>query len=163
MGVYMDYKTGQAIKAGIIGGIILAFFVFLNIGTDIISTNVNEVVGIFGCCIFLAEIIIMVGLGALAAHYAATELRSLRDGAFVGGIAGLIAGIIMSIAEAIGAFLQPLVNPAMLDKIPGIGSEVISVLAGGMAIICCAPVIVIICIVLGAVGGAIYASLKLHL
>ena len=98
MGKLMELKYIQAIKAGVIGGVILAVCMLVRLFIDIISTNSYSYVpgvssglmgmGLLSCCIFIVEIIVLVGTGALAVQMARSLVVKMDEAAMVGAAIG---------------------------------------------------------------------------
>jgi hypothetical protein len=155
------------LKAGLIGGAIVA---------------VLQLVGIIpipcvGCFICLLGWATYVGAGVLAAYWLPIP-RSAGDGAGAGAIAGVLTGIIGGIFGMIAAALQFAITgssaaitqmpPELLDLFgdmdidPGMfftrGSVTIGAVLGISAICCVGSMV--IAAALGAIGGAVFASMQ---
>jgi hypothetical protein len=166
MGKFMEAKYMQAIKAGIIGGVILAVCMLVTLFLDIIRSNTYvglNGLGLVGCCIFIFEIILLVGTGALAVQMARSLVVKLDEAAVIGAIAGALAGLIGTIMQVIVAVVRPwLTNVSAYSSFSpsdyGIGASTFSMLTGVVgAAICCGPMLIIAGAILAAIGGAIYA------
>ena len=161
----MEAKYLQAIKAGVIGGVILAVCMLVTLFIDIINSNTYvglNGLGLVGCCIFLLEIIVLLGTGALAVQMAKSLVVKMDEAAVVGAIAGALAGLIGTIMQVVLAVVRPwLVNTSSYSDLYNYSqfdNGVISTLGGvGISIICCGPVLIIAGAILAAIGGAIYA------
>ena len=170
----MEAKYVQAIKAGIIGGVILAVCMLVNMFIGIINSNSYSGVpdisaglmglGLLSCCIFLVEIVILAGTGALAVQMAKSLVVKLDEAAVVGAIAGAIAGLIGTVIQVISAVVTPWLSnvSSYSNYYPygnyGLGSSTFSMVTGLVgAVICCGPVLIIVGAILAAIGGAIYA------
>lgn len=152
-------QTG--LKAGLIGGAIVA---------------VLQLVGIIpvpcvGCFILLLGWATYVGAGVLAAYWLPTP-RSAGDGAGAGAIAGVVSGIIGGIFGMIASGIQFAIrggSAAVLSQIPqefldalteiGLDPAMFTSIGAvlGIGAFCCVLGMVIAA-VLGAIGGAIFAS-----
>jgi len=168
----MEPKYVEAIKAGIIGGVILAALQVVNtaltllnvVNVDKFSTDPNAAIngglglGIaaIGCCLCLLYILVLGGTGALAVRMTRMMLRDLNDAIITSALAGAVAGIIWGVIAAILSMLQSLVKPDYSGALSGVGG---SLFAGVCGIICCLPIGLVIGIILAIVGGAIYYSL----
>ena len=176
----MDAKYIQALKAGIIGGILVAACIMVNLIIDIISSRMNSVgtLGMATCCVWIIMVIIMAGTGALAVYYARTLIAKLEDAIILGGLAGAIMGIIATVMQIVVAVLRPWLVTSYVSEYysslfpdlyqysqyGGLGSNLgqsVSGVIGGIC--CCGPAFIVIGVVLAAIGAAIYASMKLKL
>ncbi|WP_424357893.1 hypothetical protein [Methanocella sp. MCL-LM] len=163
----MELKYSQAIKAGIVAGVIMIILIVLNSAVGIIGTWTTSLVSLGSCCIFIVEILVLVGAGALAVRFAAMGLKDLNDALIVGAVAGFVTGIMAAIMAVIVAFVSPFlmgtyyVGTEAEDLAAGLGIAGISSMAGGMSsLCCCAPSWIVVSIVLGLIGAAVYYSLK---
>lgn len=174
MGNVMEAKYTQAIKAGIIGGVILAACMLVNLFIEIINTDISAFtgLGLLSCCIFLVEIIVLLGTGALAVKMATSLVAKLDESLIVGGMAGAIAGLIGTIIQVVGAVIRPWLSNTSsymnyYNYYPydyGVGSSVLSMFGGVVgAACCCGPMLIIIGAVIAAIGGAIYAVVVLKI
>jgi hypothetical protein len=165
----MELKYMQAIKAGIIGGVILAVCMLVTLLLDIINSH-NYVgltgTGMVGCCVFIFEIIALLGTGALAVQMAKSLVLKLDEAAVVGALAGALSGLIGTIMRVVIAVVRPwLVNTSSYTDIYnysqydyGVGTSALSMLTGVVgAVVCCGPMLIITGAILAAIGGAIYA------
>ncbi len=159
----MEAKYNAAIKAGVIGGVLLA-----------ICAIISLIIGLFpalsclaGLCLFILVIVIALGTGALAVMYATGTITKLVDAIVVSAVAGAVAGVIYAVVQVVIAFIQPFLNIGEYSYTSDIGSilagNAIGSAAGGMFTCICAPVTVVIVIILAIIGGAIYGLLKLKL
>lgn len=165
----MEAKYLQAIKAGVIGGVVLAVCMLVTLFIDIINSNTYvglNGLGLVSCCIFLLEIIVLLGTGALAVQMAKSLVVKMDEAAVVGAIAGALAGLIGTIMQVVLAVVRPwLVNTSSYSDLYnysqydyGIGTSALSMLTGVVgAVICCGPMLIIAGAILAAIGGAIYA------
>lgn len=163
----MELKYSQAIKAGVIAGIIMIILVVLNNTVSIIGTWTTSLIGLASCCVFLVEIVVLLGAGALAVRFAAPDLKDLNDAGIAGAVAGVVTGIMAAIMSVIMAFVAPFlmgtyyVGTDVEDIASGLGIAGISSIAAGMSsLCCCAPFWIVVSIVLGVIGAAIYYSVR---
>ncbi|HEY3421929.1 MAG TPA: hypothetical protein VGK13_02140 [Methanocellaceae archaeon] len=157
----------QAIKAGVIGGVILAACMLVTLLIDIINSNTYvglTGLGLVGCCVFILEIIVLLGTGALAVQMAKSLVVKLDEAAVVGAIAGALAGLIGTVMQVIVAIVRPWVtNVSSYSDVYnysqyGVGSSALSMFTGVVgAVICCGPMLIIAGAIIAAIGGAIYA------
>ncbi len=169
----MEVKYLQAIKAGIIGGVILAACMLVNLAIQIINSNISTFtgLGLVSCCVFLVEIIVLLGTGVLAARMAGSFITKMEESLIVGGIAGAIAGLIGTIIQVIGAIVKPwLTNTSYLDYSNyypsnyGVGSSIGSMFSGlFISVCCCGPALVVMGAIIAAIGAVIYAVLVLKI
>jgi hypothetical protein len=157
------------LKAGLIGGAIVAVL-------QLVEIIPISCVGFFICLLGWAT---YVGAGVLAAYWLPIP-RSAGDGAGAGAIAGVVAGILGGIfgmivsaiqfallggAEAVAQIPQEIVDIlealglGNMDIDPGMltGGAATIVSMIGFSVICCIGGMVIAA-VLGAIGGAVFAS-----
>lgn len=163
----MELKYSQAIKAGIIAGIIMIILIVLSNVLTIIGTWTLGVIGWASCCLWIVELLVLVGAGALAARFAAAGLKDLNDALVVGAIAGFVTGIMAAIMSIIVAFVSPFlmgtyyVGTEAEDLAAGFGVAGITSMFGGMySLCCCAPSWIVVSVVLGLIGAAVYYSIK---
>jgi hypothetical protein len=97
----------------------------------------------------------------------AKGLDKLTDAAVVAALAGALAGLIYGVVNVIIAFLRPVIEfGTMVDSSDIVGGIALGSLfggAGGVGTCLCAPVWLIVIAVVAAIGGAVYASMKLNL
>lgn len=161
----MEAKYMQAIKAGVIGGVILAVGMLINLFISIITSNLSAFtgLGLVSCCIFLLEIVVLIGTGALAVKMAGPLVTKLGDAIAIGAVSGAVAGLIGTVVQVVDAVVRPSLTsvPSYIDYYGtdyGVGTSVLSSLgAMGATICCCGPALIIIGAVLAAIGAAIYA------
>jgi hypothetical protein len=151
------------LKAGLIGGVILLLL-------DVVIQ-----IPILGCCGWFLTLFAYIGIGAMAAHYTARPRntgKATKDGAiaavvaaFFGGVFNFIFGLMrVAVLQAAGqgdilAQIPPELRYQLRDM--GISPEFFGGI-GGVSVcnsVCCLTGIFIAAI-LGAIGGAIYASMK---
>ena len=175
----MEAKYLQAIKAGVIGGIVIAACVLINFLVEVIQSMSLALagIGLIVCCVWILMVIVLVGTGALAVFFARALVVKLEEAVIVGVVAGIIAGIIATIMQVIVAVVRPwLVNSNIYNYSSvynqysqygignGLGSNLGQSTVGVLAsLCCCGPAFIVIGAVLAAIGAAIYASLKLKL
>jgi hypothetical protein len=148
---FTESTYNHAIKAGIIGGIVLAALAFINLAFQI-------VVGIFSglsggsCCYWLLSLLVMLGVGALTVMFARHRLHSVLDAVVASLLAGAVAGAIDGVVRIIVDMIRP-----------GFTGSIWGFVHGEVTTIICAPVTIIAYIVLvaiiAAIGGALYGSL----
>jgi hypothetical protein len=163
----MELKYSQAIKAGIIAGIIMIILIVIRESLTIIGSWTTDLLGLGSCCIFLIEVLVLVGAGVLAVRFAAAGLKDMNDALIAGAVAGFVTGIMAAIMSVIMAFVGPFlmgtyyVGTEAEDIASGLGIAGISSLAGGMSsLCCCAPFWIVVSVVISAIGAAIYYSIK---
>jgi len=151
------------LKAGLIGGGVLALLTILtNLGT-LLSPEVSIIVS---CCLCIPILLAYPGTGALAAYWL-TPPRTAGDGAKEGALAGVIAGaidgvvsVILSLITGASAYQQVLSQllPEMLEE-TGLSSLFTT---GGMTALNCVVGIcgILWAVAMGAAGGAILAAAK---
>lgn len=150
----------SGLKAGLIGA-----------GVGIVFGLLSLIPAI-GCCFNLAMFLVYVLAGVLAALWI-PPIRSAGAGAAQGAIAGLITGIGSSVVGVIRALIfavkggMPIdpttmeqleksgieIDPAVWEFTTGTGGAVLS------GVICCVGGLAM-GVILGAIGGAIFASVK---
>ena len=96
--VRMMDRFDHAIRAGIIGGIVLVVLSFL--GTIFTFCGLNIVLG-------LLAIITAAGTGALAARFAHRHIGGLTEAIVLSGMAGGIAGAIDGILQVVLSLIRP--------------------------------------------------------
>jgi hypothetical protein len=164
----MESKYVEAIKAGIIGGVILAALELIsNLASllnfikveDIPTGATPELTGAvmtaaaFGCCICLLYIVVLAGTGALAVRMNKGLLRDLNDAVANSAFAGAVAGLIWGVIGVILGILSPLIKPEYTSATSKLGGSLFSGICG---VICCLPAALVIGAVIAIVGGAIY-------
>lgn len=164
----MEAKYNAAIKAGVIGSILLAGYAVLQLLLNIVSGLVSIPLGMTCWCLWLPVLIILGAVtGAMAVNFASKVVTKLVDGIIVAAVAGAIAGVISVIIAVVIAFLAPLLNIDIYKIAPNFGLAIpvaLSMSAFWGSIAClCAPVYVIIIIIMAVIGGAIWGALKLKL
>ena len=163
----MELKYSQAIKAGVIAGIIMIILILISEALTIIGTWTTGLLSLGSCCIFLIEIVVLLAAGAFAVRFAAAGLKDMNDALVTGAVAGFVTGIMTAIMSVIMAFVAPFLmgtNYVGTDTesiATGLGIAGISSLSAGAAsLCCCAPTWIVVSVVLGAIGAAIYYSIK---
>lgn len=167
----MEPKYMEAIKAGIIGGVLLAglelvsmLITLLNvIRVKDIPTNANAVkagigLGIvaLGCTLCLLYIIILTGTGAIAVRMTKALLRDLSDAIVTAAAAGAVAGLIWGATSIVFRILSDIISPNHGTIASKLGSGATSGICG---VICCLPAQIVLGIVLTIIGGALYYGL----
>jgi len=164
----MEAKYVEAIKAGIIGGVVIGFCIILTLIVSVIATSSTAftALGALNCCIFILIVILLVGVGALGVRMASAHVTTLKDALIVSAVAGAVAGVISAIVYVVDSIVSPLLvhtevyniygsygyTPASLSALGAIGS-----------VCCCGPAVLVISVILAVIGGAIYAALILKL
>ena len=156
----MELKYSQAIKAGVIGGIVIIMLILLMLAVSVVSMSMGSAVTMANCCVWLVVLIAMVAIGAIATHFARAGLRDLNDSLITGAVSGAIAsilGTIFMVLEYVAvAYLFPAayssINPVLTSYTPGV--------AGLLLSCCCGPFLIMASAVTGAIGGAIYYLAK---
>jgi hypothetical protein len=168
----MDAKYNAAIKAGVIGGILLAGYVVLQLLVNVVNTftslpGINILIIICGCLWWVVLVVLAAGTGAMAVNFASKVVTKLTDGLIVAAIAGVIAGIIYAVVAVVIGFITPLlkVGPYLSTSDLGVMLEQIAAVAAvaGVAVCICAPLWLVIIVILAVIGGAIWGALKLKL
>jgi len=161
----MEAKYNAAIKAGVIGGVLLAVYAVIMFVINLITWNAwVPGLGILqtGCgCLFWPVIIVIgAGTGALAVKFAASLLTKLTDAIIVSAASGAIAGLIYAVIAIVTNIITPLLTSYYTDLgLGGLGGSAFAGICG----ILCLPVYIIIVAILAAIGGAIYGALQLKL
>lgn len=158
----MEAKYNQAIKAGIIGGIVLIILALVDAGVTLSGVGVLQA-GL-GCIVFLLVILAAGSTGALAVKYARESLKSLGDACGVAAISGLIAGVLYAIAGMLTSVVTAAAAEAQVTKIMSMWGVPASygnygAGPGWVGQCCCEPFIVLIVVILAVIGGALYAAL----
>lgn len=155
------------LKAGLIGGAVLAFI-------GLLLTFFGQSVGL-GCGFTLLALLAFAGTGALTAYWM-PPIREAGRAAGQGAGAAVLAQAIGGIAFTIFGFIQTslvdtadvisTIDPALLDQMVEMGVDVQvleSMLGPAGALLsgsfCCVGGLIFAAI-LGAVGGALYAAIK---
>jgi hypothetical protein len=167
----MQSKYIAAITAGIVGGILLAAYAIIGFVLELAAWNmsipgVGAASGACGCLLIPAILVIALATGVLAVMWA-KGLEKLADAAIIAALAGALAGLIYGVIAVIIAFLRPVIEfGTSVDSSDLVGGLALGSLfgAGGGVLACvCAPVWLVAVAIVAAIGGAIYASLKLKL
>ena len=155
------------LKAGLIGGAVLSLLYLVSIPLG----------GTLVCCcgVFLAYLLACGGTGALAAQWLPTPRdagKGAGQGALAAGLAGLIGGAVNAVAVLIqsaaidSAEIVSQIPAESLDALRELGistdvlessSGIVGGLLGGG---CCCATGVIVALILGAIGGAIWAAMR---
>ncbi len=162
----MQAKYNAAIKAGVIGGLVLAAYAVLQVVIGILP-GVNVLTTVCGCLLIPFVIAIAVVTGALAVKYGAGAITRWADALVAAAVAGAIAGVIYGVVIVVVAFVSPLLNISSYTDTTDIGAELASNLGvsaiAGTATCLCAVVWLVAIIILAVIGGAIWGALKLKL
>jgi hypothetical protein len=155
----MEAKYGEAVKAGIFGGIIAAilFVAVILIGiywTDVTWFTLGELL----VWVLLGAIMLLTGV--LSVAWSAQRLGNVDEAAIgaslAGGIAGIIGALVFAIAMAIIQFFLQYNFLADLGRFEVLAARTtLSMVCGGIAC-CLLPFIVLAAIILAAIGGWIY-------
>ena len=168
----MEAKYNAAIKAGVIGGVLLAGYVVLQLLLNIVNgftslPGMNLLILACGCLWWAVLIVIGAGTGAMAVNFAAKAITKLVDGIIVSAVAGAIAGLIYAVVNVVVAFITPFLSVGSYINTSDLGGQLaggaIGSAAAGTVTCLCAPVWVVIIIILAMIGGAIWGALKLKL
>jgi hypothetical protein len=91
----------------------------------------------------------------------------MNDALITGAVAGFVTGIMAAIMSVIMSFVRPFLMGTYYtgteaeDIASSLGIAGISSFAGGMtSLCCCAPFWLVVSVVLGVIGAAIYYSIK---
>jgi hypothetical protein len=155
----VDPKYVAAIKAGIIGAVILAVLALINNVIDFI--NIRGL-GFLPCCLFIVEIVLLLGVGALAVNMAPGLIKKLEEALVSGAIAGAITLILAGIVGIILGFLFAMLKATTYDltrPIQGMPELPHWGLFAGICAVCCLPIVLVIVGVIGAIVGAIGAAI----
>jgi hypothetical protein len=167
----MEPKYVEAIKAGIIGGVILAVLQLISELLSLLNvvkvedytysatptiTGAMATAAIFGCGICILYIVVLAGTGAMAVRMSKGLLRDLNDAVVNSAFAGAVAGLIWGITGIILGILSPMIKPEYTSAASKLGGSLISGICG---VICCLPASLVIGAVIALIGGAIYYEL----
>jgi hypothetical protein len=168
----MESKYVEAIKAGIIGGVILAALELLsNLGSllniikvEDLPTEANPTItgavmaaAVFGCCICFLYLIVLAATGAIAVRMTKGSLRDLSDAVVNAAFAGAVAGLLWGVISIILRILTDIISPNHATLASKFGTSAASGICG---VICCLPAQIIIGAVIALIGGAIYYELS---
>ena len=166
----MEPKYVEVIKAGIIGGIILAALELISnivsllkvVRVEDLPTEANPTltgavitVALFGCCICILYIVVLAGTGALAVRMSKGLLRDMNDAVISSALAGAVAGLIWGVVSVVLRFLVSIVNSENTTIATKFGEGI----ASGTCGVCCLPVEIIIGAIIALIGGALYYAL----
>ncbi len=161
----MEAKYNAAIKAGVIGGILLAAYAVIMFVINLITWNawvpgLDFLQSGCGCLLWPVVIVLSAGTGALAVKYAASLLTKLQDALMVSALAGAVAGLIYAVITIVIAVITPVLTSIYTDVgLSGLGGSAFAGICG----IICLPVYIVIVAIIAAIGGAIYGALQLKL
>ena len=169
----MKSKAIAALSAGLAGGVILAAYDLITLALSLVflymnNKGVETVTGVCGCLSYPVAIAVALGVGVLAVMWAKNVLTTLADAAIAAALAGALAGLIYGVVSVAVAFLVPLiVSSSVADSTDYVGSLAVGsffgVASGVENLCCCAPMWLVAIAILAAIGGVIYASVKLKL
>jgi hypothetical protein len=160
-----------AIKAGIIGGLLLAGLELLTTLTTLLNlikvedipTDANAIKAGVGmglvaldCALCLLYILVLTGTGAMATRMTRAMLRDISDAVATAAVAGAVAGLIWGVIAIVFRILTDIISPNHATVRSKVGSVAASGICG---VICCLPAQIIIGIVLAIIGGALYYGL----
>jgi len=158
----MEDKYNQAIKAGVIGGILFIVLSIVDMGVNLLGIWTLQLA--LACLLLLLAILIGAGTGALAVKFARPSLHNLTDACGVAAIAGLIAGVIYAVMRMVAAFVNAAATREMADNI--LNSYGLPAYYGNYGVgqglagqCCCAPFVVALVVIVAVIGGAMYAAL----
>jgi hypothetical protein len=155
----MEAKYGEAVKAGITGGILAAILFVAVILIGIFVTNVTWfTLGEFLVWILLAGVMLLTGV--LAVSWGRELIANVDEAAIAaslaGGIAGFIGSLVFAVAVAVTQFFLEYDFLADLGRFEVLTvRSTLSLVCGGAAC-CLLPVIMLAAIVLAVIGGWIY-------
>ncbi len=167
----MQAKYIAAISAGIVGGVLLAVYAIVAFVLELVNWSmsvpgVGTAAGACGCLTIPAILVIALAAGVLAVMWA-KGLEKLADAAIIAALAGALAGLIYGVVMVVIAFLRPVIEfGTAVDTSDLAGGLALGSLFGGASGVgtcCCAPVWLLIIAIVAAIGGAVYASVKLKL
>lgn len=176
----MQDKYVQAIKAGVICGILLAVIAVsvLMIGRFVLSPPLENMIGQYENTgawpldlsgyppeIFISGLLFVIAVmlgcyiffasGVLAAWLITPLIKDKNDVLVPGAISGAITGVIPGLVWVVTTFILNIIDPVpgygMKDVVYGIGAE----------LICCSPVILVLSIVIAVAGTLAYTVLKI--
>jgi hypothetical protein len=155
----MDTKYGEAVKAGVIGGVLLAILFVAVIVIGLMVTNVTWfTLGELLVWVLLGAVMLLTGVLAVAGS--AQRLGNVDEAAMsaslAGGIAGFIGAFVFAIALAVIQFFLEYNFLADLGRFEVLAARTtLSLVCGGIGC-CLLPFIVIAAVILAAIGGWIY-------
>lgn len=155
----MEAKYGEAVKAGVIGGVLLAILFVAVIVIGLMVTNVTWfTLGEFLVWVLLGAVMLFTGV--LAVTMSGQRIANVDEAAIgaslAGGIAGFIGALVFAIALAVIQFFLQYNFLADLGRFEVLAARTtLSLVCGGIAC-CLLPFIMIAAIALAALGGWIY-------
>ena len=155
----MEAKYGEAVKAGIFGGILAAILFVAVILIGIYWTDVTWfTLGEFACWVLLAGVMLLTGV--LAVGWSRERFANIDEAALgaslAGGLAGFIGALVFALAVAVTQFFIG------YDFLAGMGRFEVLAVRSSLSLICGSaacfllPVIMLAGIILAAIGGWIY-------
>jgi hypothetical protein len=155
----MEPKYGEAVKAGIFGGILAAILFIAVILIGIYWTDVTWfTLGEFAVWILLAGVMLLTGVLAVgwAREHISTVDEAAMGAALAGGIAGFIGALVFAVAIAVTQFFIGYDFLANMGRFEVLATRsLLSLVCGGLSC-CLLPVIMLGAIILAAIGGWIY-------
>ena len=157
----------HGLKAGVIGGIGALLLVIAGVVVELIPQ-----LAVLSCCVTILYLVLWLGVGVLAAFFAAKQAPlTTSDATTAGATAGLVTGIIGGLLEMIASGITALVrSPAeVLQQIPpeqlrsleelGIDPQLFAspLFSVGTTFVCCCLFGSVVAAALGAIGGLLYA------
>ena len=155
------------LKAGLIGGALLALFTALSWASLFLPPVPQSVLSCCACVVFL---ILYPAVGVLAGTWL-TPPRTAGAGAKEGALAGLVAGILDSVATLVVAGIALLLGasekylaqipPEFMPLIEDSGAMVLLSPVGLLAVtVCSVPIFLMLAVGCAALGGLVYASIS---
>lgn len=136
-------RLDHAIRAGVIGGIVLAALALP--GTLFMFCGLNLVLG-------LLSLLAAAGTGALAARFAHKHISGMTEAIVLSGMAGAIAGAIDGILHVVLSLIRP-----------GFNSSIFGFFGSELSALACAPAVIILYIaiiaIIAVIGGVSYAAI----
>jgi hypothetical protein len=143
--IHMMDRLDHAIRAGVMGGIVLVVLSLL--GTVLTFCGLNLILG-------LVAILTAAGTGVMAARLARHHIGGLMETIVLSGMAGAIAGAIDGILHVVLSLVRPGFN----------SNSIFGFLGNEVSALTCAPFVVILYIaiiaIIAMIGGAIYAAVS---
>ena len=167
----MKSKYIAALSAGIVGGVLLAAYAVLLFAVELVAwygyLPGTGATALCGCLFYVYFLVIGLLTGVLAVMWAKGVLAKLVDAIIISALAGALAGLIYGVINVVIAFIRPLIESyAYLDSSSYAGGLALGSMFGagsGVLACLCAPVWLIAVAIVAAIGGAVYAVVKLKL
>jgi hypothetical protein len=155
------------LKAGLIGGGVVALIMLSGMVTGFLPLEIQSVIG---CCTCSVYLLLYPAIGVLATAWVTPPLtagRGAREGALAGIVAGVLSGLIYFVSTllsntsgAIDASLSQL-PPEMIAQLQETGAIDLFTPENLMLVTACTiPVIVVWAIACGALGGLVFGALR---